>query len=167
MTEFFAASAVAILVFLGGFYGLSGPLGPQAACVLAYLAALLVFLGVIGGGKALRTYAQGREPEEKHGVARYFSFDVDHKVVGVQYTVAALIIFLVGGGLALTMRLELARHGLQFLTPEQYLTVMSLHGMTMVVVALIATSGGIGKKIGSVSAQTPSQKRACGPCASN
>jgi cytochrome c oxidase subunit 1 len=68
-------------------------------------------------------------------------------VVGIQYTVAAVIIFLVGGILALTMRLELARHGLQFLTPEQYLTVMSLHGITMVVVALIATAGGLGNFI--------------------
>ena len=147
MTEFIAAFVAGIVVFVAGFAGLSGPLGPQAACVLAYLAALLVFVGVVGGAKALRAYAQGREPEEKHGVARYFSFDVDHKVVGVQYTAAAVIIFLVGGVLALIMRLELARHGLQFLTPEQYITVMSLHGITMVVVALIATAGGLGNFI--------------------
>ncbi len=147
MTEFIAAFVAGIAVFVAGFAGLCGPLGPQAACVLAYLAALLVFLGVVGGAKALRTYAQGREPEEKHGVARYFSFDVDHKVVGVQYTAAAVIIFLVGGVLAMIMRLELAKHGLQFLTPDQYLTVMSLHGITMVVVALIATAGGLGNFI--------------------
>ena len=147
MTEFFAATVAGLIVFVAGYAGLSGPLGPQAACVLGYLAALLVYLGVVGGAKAMRTYALGVEPEEKHGVARYFSFDVDHKVVGIQYTVAAVIIFLVGGLLALIMRLELARHGLQYLTPEQYVTVMSLHGITMVVVALIATAGGLGNFI--------------------
>jgi cytochrome c oxidase subunit 1 len=144
MTEFVAAFIAGIVVFVVGYFGLAGPLGPQAACVLGYLAALFVFLGVVGGAKALRTYAAGVEPEEKHGAARYFSFDVDHKVVGIQYTAAAILIFLVGGTLALIMRLELARHGLQFLTPDQYVTVMSLHGITMVVVALIATAGGLG-----------------------
>lgn len=147
MTEFLAAVVAGVVVFLAGFLGLAGPLGPQAACVLGYLAALLVFLAVVGGAKAMRTYATGAEPEEKRGWARYFSFDVDHKVVGIQYTAAAVVIFLVGGVLALTMRLELARHGLQFLTPEQYVTVMSLHGITMVVVALIATAGGLGNFI--------------------
>ncbi|MBI2788533.1 MAG: cbb3-type cytochrome c oxidase subunit I [Elusimicrobia bacterium] len=144
MTEFFASLAAGVVVFVAGYLGLRGPLGPQGACVLAYLASLLAVLGVVGGAKAMRSYALGREPEEKHGVARYFSFDVDHKVVGIQYTAAAVVIFLVGGLLALTMRLELARHGLQYLTPEQYVTVMSLHGITMVVVALIATAGGLG-----------------------
>ncbi|MEQ1919477.1 MAG: hypothetical protein ABL955_09770, partial [Elusimicrobiota bacterium] len=82
MTEFFAAFVAGIVVFVAGYLGLAGPLGPQAACVLGYLAALFVFLGVVGGVKAMRSYAMGREPEEKHGLARYFSFDVDHKVVG-------------------------------------------------------------------------------------
>src|SRR4051812_22726152 len=114
MTQFPAALAAAVVVFVGLFTSLAGPLGPQASCVIGYLAALLVFLAVVGGGAALRTYALGTEPPEKHGFARYLSFDVDHKVVGVQYIAAALTIFLVGGVLALIMRLELAKHGLQY-----------------------------------------------------
>jgi cytochrome c oxidase subunit 1 len=144
MTEFFAALISSIVIFALGAAFLAGPLGAQAACVVGYLAALLTFLGVVGGYKALLSYAAGAEPAEKHGVARYFSFDVDHKVVGVQYIAAALIVFVFGGIMALLMRLELAHHGLQFLSNQQYNTTMSLHGIAMVVVALIATAGGIG-----------------------
>ncbi len=147
MTDFFVALVTGAALFAFGTWGLTGLIGAQAATVLAYLAALLSFLALVGGAKALRTYASGHEPEEKLGLARYFSFDVDHKVVGVQYIAAALIVFLVGGALAMIMRLELARHGLQFLTHEQYNTVMSLHGISMVVVALIAIIGGIGNFI--------------------
>ncbi len=147
MTRFLSALIAGIVVFVAGFAGLKGPLGPQAACAVGYLAALLVFLGAVGGAGALRSYASGQEPAEGHGSTRYLSFDVDHKVVGVQYIGAALVIFLVGGLFALLMRLELAKHGLQFLTPEQYVTVMTMHGITMVVVALIATAGGLGNFI--------------------
>ncbi len=144
MTEFFAALVSGIALFGLGSYFLAGVLGAQAACVVSYLAALLAFLGLIGGGKALRSYARGAEPAEKHGAARYLSFDVDHKVVGVQYIAAAMVVFMFGGVMALIMRLELAHHGLQYLTLQQYNTTMSLHGISMVIVALIATAGGIG-----------------------
>ncbi|MFI5360962.1 MAG: cbb3-type cytochrome c oxidase subunit I [Elusimicrobiota bacterium] len=144
MTDFFVALVSGIALFGLGAYFLAGFLGTQGACVVGYLGALLAFLGLIGGGKALRTYARGEEPAEKHGVSRYFSFDVDHKVVGVQYIAAALVVFVFGGIMALLMRLELAHHGLQYLTLQQYNTTMSLHGISMVIVALIATAGGIG-----------------------
>ncbi|MFI5345596.1 MAG: cbb3-type cytochrome c oxidase subunit I [Elusimicrobiota bacterium] len=144
MTEFFVALVSGIALFGLGSYFLADVLGAQAACVVSYLAALLTFLGLIGGGKALRSYARGQEPAEKHGLVRYFSFDVDHKVVGVQYIGAALIVFVFGGLMALLMRLELAHHGLQYMTLQQYNTTMSLHGISMVVVALIATAGGLG-----------------------
>jgi len=144
MTDFFVALVSGIALFAAGNLVLAGPLGAQAACVVSYLAALFAFLGLIGGAKALRTYAAGAEPAEKHGAARWFSFDVDHKVVGVQYIAAALVVFTFGGIMALLMRLELAHHGLQFLTLQQYNTTMSLHGISMVIVALIATAGGIG-----------------------
>lgn len=144
MTNFLIALGGFAAVFTALQLSLQGALGAQAACALAYLAGLLSFLWLIGGGAALRSYAAGAEPAQEHGWQRYLSFDVDHKVVGVQYVAAALTLFLVGGLLAFVMRLELARHGLQFLTPQQYNTVISLHGIAMVVVALIATAGGIG-----------------------
>lgn len=44
----------------------------------------------------------------------------DPKVLGVMYIVTSFVFFVVGGLLALLMRAELARPGLQFLAPEQY-----------------------------------------------
>ncbi|MEK7389070.1 MAG: cbb3-type cytochrome c oxidase subunit I [Elusimicrobiota bacterium] len=144
MTDLIFGLVSGVGAFVLGSAVLGRLLGPQAAAVLSYLASLLIFLAVVGGAKALRSYARGAHPEEKHGLARYFSFDVDHKVVGIQYTAAALIVFLVGGLMALIMRLELARHGLQFLSPQQYNSIMTMHGISMVIVALIATAGGLG-----------------------
>jgi len=144
MKGFIVALVVGLAVMAAGSYFLVEPLGAQAAAVLGYLAALLSFLALVGGGKALRGYADGAEPPEAHDWTRYFSFDLDHKVIGTQYGVAALIVFLFGGIMALIMRLELAHHGLQFLTLQQYNTVMTLHGISMVVVALIGTAGSFG-----------------------
>ena len=144
MIDFAAALTYGTVVFGLGTFLLGKLLGPQAAAVLCYLAGLLVFLGRLGGWAAIGTWKQGRPPFEKQGSARYFSFDGDHKVVGLQYTAAALVVFLFSGVMALVMRLELSRHGLQFLTNDQYGTIMTLHGIGMVVVALIATAGGIG-----------------------
>lgn len=144
MGRFLAALAAGAGLFALGAALLEGPLGTQGAAVVGYLAGLLVFLAVVGGGAALRSWTRGEEPAELRGWARYFSFDVDHKVVGVQYTAASLGVFLIAGVMALVMRLELARHGLQFLTPDKYNTVMTLHGIGMTVVALTVIAGGIG-----------------------
>ncbi|MBI4346697.1 MAG: cbb3-type cytochrome c oxidase subunit I [Elusimicrobia bacterium] len=147
MTRFLTAVAAFVAVLGLGGWALARPLGPQGAAVAAYLAALFLFLGLVGGWDALRGYAQGREPLEGHGWTRYLAFDVDHKAVGVQYLAAAVLVFIVSGTWALVMRLELSRHGLQFLSPTTYTTIMSLHGIGMVVVALIALAGGIGNFI--------------------
>ncbi|NNN07215.1 MAG: cytochrome c oxidase subunit I [Elusimicrobia bacterium] len=147
MSRFISAVVVGILLMGLGTRLLAGPLGSQAAAALSYLAALLTYLGLIGGAQALRSYADGQEPPEERGWRRFFAFDLDHKVIGVQYGVATLIVFLFGGVMALIMRLELSHHGMQFLTYQQYNTAMTLHGISMVVVALIGTAGSFGNFI--------------------
>ena len=44
----------------------------------------------------------------------------DAKQIGLLYMTTAFVFFLVGGVMAMLMRAELARPGLQFLSPEQY-----------------------------------------------
>ncbi len=144
MTRLISAVAAWAAVFGLGTAVLGRALGPQPAAVLSYLGALVCFLGIIGGWRALWSYTDGGEPAERHGALRYFGFDCDHKAVGIQYTAAALGVFVFSGVMALLMRAELSRHGLQFLSNEQYATIMTLHGIGMVVVALISTAGGIG-----------------------
>ncbi|HEU5269017.1 MAG TPA: cytochrome c oxidase subunit I [Jatrophihabitans sp.] len=55
----------------------------------------------------------------------------DPKVLGVMYIVTSFAFFMVGGLLALLMRAELARPGLQFLAPEQYNQLFTMHGTIM------------------------------------
>src|SRR3954462_4147191 len=52
----------------------------------------------------------------------------DHKTIGLMYLTTAFTWFLVGGLMAMLMRGELARPGLQFLSPEQYNQLFTMHG---------------------------------------
>jgi cytochrome c oxidase subunit I len=55
----------------------------------------------------------------------------DAKVVGLMYLVTSFAFFLAGGLLALLMRAELARPGLQFFSTEQYNQLFTMHGTLM------------------------------------
>jgi cytochrome c oxidase subunit I len=44
----------------------------------------------------------------------------DHKKIGTLYLVTAFVFFLVGGVMALLMRAELARPGMQIMSQEQF-----------------------------------------------
>src|SRR3954451_1242281 len=55
----------------------------------------------------------------------------DHKTIGLMYLTTAFSWFVVGGVLAMLMRGELARPGLQFLSPQQYNQLFTMHGTVM------------------------------------
>jgi cytochrome c oxidase subunit 1 len=55
----------------------------------------------------------------------------DHKTIGKMYLVTALFFFLAAGIMALLMRAELARPGMQFLTTEEYNQLVTIHGTIM------------------------------------
>jgi cytochrome c oxidase subunit 1 len=55
----------------------------------------------------------------------------DHKRIGHLYLITTFIWFLFGGLLALIMRAELARPGLQFISVEQYNQLFTMHGTIM------------------------------------
>src|SRR5690606_37244093 len=57
-------------------------------------------------------------PPGKPAWVRYFSVDYNHKIIGIQYGVTAIIMLMIGGGFAVIFRTELARSGLQFLQPD-------------------------------------------------
>jgi len=86
----------------------------------------------------------GKRPPLKHGPpegrpewTRYLNVDVNHKVIGIQYGITGLFVFLVGGLFALIFRLELTQPGMQFLTYEKYNTLFSAHGIVMIVSILL------------------------------
>jgi cytochrome c oxidase subunit 1 len=55
----------------------------------------------------------------------------DHKLIGKMYLVTSFVFFLAAGLMALLMRGELARPGLQFLSLEQYNQLFTMHGTIM------------------------------------
>ncbi|GAA5069627.1 cytochrome c oxidase subunit I [Nocardia callitridis] len=55
----------------------------------------------------------------------------DPKMLGTMYLVTAMSFFFIGGLLALLMRGELARPGIQFLSPEQFNQLFTMHGTIM------------------------------------
>lgn len=57
---------------------------------------------------------------------------VDHKDLGIRYLFTAFCFLLVVGLEALAMRIQLARADQNFLTPEMYDQIFSMHGITMI-----------------------------------
>ncbi|MFJ9787650.1 cytochrome c oxidase subunit I [Amycolatopsis sp. NPDC101161] len=55
----------------------------------------------------------------------------DPKQIGLLYLTTSFAFFMAGGAMALLMRGELARPGLQFLSPEQYNQLFTMHGTIM------------------------------------
>src|SRR5207248_5553306 len=56
---------------------------------------------------------------------------VNHKHIGKRFIVTAFIFFLLGGLLAVLMRLQLARPDNTFLSADKYNQIFTMHGSTM------------------------------------
>ncbi len=117
----------------------------EPAWVFGALVGVLSFLAGSGVVTDWWKWAQGIETAEHHedpaGWEKYLSVSLDHKVIGIQYTVTALALILIGGLFALIFRTELAESGRQFLSLNMYNTLMSLHGMIMIVSILLGIAG--------------------------
>ncbi len=55
----------------------------------------------------------------------------DHKTIGLMYTTASFMFFIIGGIMAMLMRAELAQPEMQYLSPEQYNQLLTMHGTIM------------------------------------
>jgi len=71
-----------------------------------------------------------RNPLPGSAIARLIR-TTDAKQIGLMYLITSFAFFLVGGFMALIMRAELARPGEQFLSPEQYNQLFTMHGTIM------------------------------------
>lgn len=117
--------------------------------VIGYSFALVGWLFGIGLWDAAGRQWVGLEPipYRAKGWRRYLGFHTDHKVVGIQYGITFVTLLLIAGLLALTMRVELMDPGRTILGPAGYNRLMSLHGFTMVLVAVTALPGMFGNYI--------------------
>jgi|TARA_B100001971_G_C18267192_1_gene594385 cytochrome c oxidase subunit 1 len=141
------SAVVGLLIGLGigtGIAALTGNDPAEINITFGYLFGLIGWLLGIGVWDNWVREWIGRERRSftSEGWRRYFGFSLDHKVIGVQYLVTFVILFLLAGIFALIMRLELADAGDGLIGPDYYNTIMSLHGIIMVAVAVAAIIGG-------------------------
>ncbi|MFI0907118.1 cytochrome c oxidase subunit I [Streptomyces sioyaensis] len=71
----------------------------------------------------------------------------DHKKIGHLYLITSFGFFLVGGVLALVMRAELARPGLQIIGPEQFNQAVTMHGTIMLLLFATPAFAGFANEI--------------------
>jgi cytochrome c oxidase subunit I len=75
----------------------------------------------------------------------YFTFNIDHKVIGIQYIVMGFFFYLVGGAMAVAMRTELRTPDPDFVDPSLYNALLTNHGTIMIFLWVIPTTiGGFG-----------------------
>jgi len=63
---------------------------------------------------------------------RRWLFTTNHKDVGVLYLITSLYLFVLGGTLALLLRVQLAQPGSNFLPSDQFSQAVTMHGLVMV-----------------------------------
>ena len=141
-----AGAVVGYLVghVLGNFLG-SGyqqlPLSDSSdlPIVLGYLLAIVGWLGGLGVFNDLGRQLAGRpaapsDPladEELTGLAKYFRYSLDHKVVGLQYLVGMIIYFCTAGLFAMAIRTELLSPTQHVFTSQAYVEIVGEHGTMM------------------------------------
>ncbi|MCW2884080.1 MAG: cytochrome c oxidase, subunit [Streptosporangiaceae bacterium] len=68
---------------------------------------------------------------ERGSVVVSWLTSTDHKVIGYLYLITSFVFFLLAGVMAMVIRAELARPGLQFLSRQQYNQLFTIHGTVM------------------------------------
>jgi cytochrome c oxidase subunit 1 len=121
-----------------------------AITIVALIAVPLFFLVGLGTADYWFYWAAGKptraEDHSAHGARTwrdYFRVNTDHKVIGIQYVVTSFFFLLVGGLLAMLMRAELTQPGMQFVTPEQFNGLFSVHASLLIFLFVIPVFAGL------------------------
>ncbi len=138
---FLAGSGLA--AFLRNLMGLD-PWVAEPVVVVGYVFGLFGWLLGIGvwGSWAKEWLGLAHYASPGEGWSRYFRFSTDHKVIGIQYLVTMFVLLLLGGVLAVLIRIELMDPQGVFMGVTNFNTAMSLHGIIMVAVAVAIIMGG-------------------------
>jgi cytochrome c oxidase subunit 1 len=116
---------------------------------ISLLTVPLFFLGGIGCFDYWLRWASGRtvvDDHADHGAKSwrdYFKVNTDHKVIGIQYIVVAVFFMFAGGLMAMLVRAELAAPGRQFVDPNTYNGVFSVHATLLIFLFVIPIYAGI------------------------
>jgi cytochrome c oxidase subunit 1 len=119
------------------------------ALVLGYLFATLGWLGGLGVFNDVFRQIAGRparapEPEETTGLARYFRYTLDHKVIGIQYLVGMVGYFCTAGLFAMAIRTELLSPTTHVFGPGTYIEIVGEHGTMMMMLMSSVVLGPFG-----------------------
>src|SRR5579859_5610543 len=120
------------------------------AWVIFFFIGIGAFDGVFKWGFARREQTTAEELQwagKDQGLWRYFRYTTDHKVVGMQYLATVFVLFFAGSIGAFMIRLEQSTPGAIFFTPSTYNTIVGMHGILMIVAAIIMVSGPFGNFI--------------------
>jgi cytochrome c oxidase subunit I len=116
----------------------------------ALTTAPLGFLAGLGAFDYWVSWAIGSptRPEDHSGHGAYswkdyFRVNTDHKVIGIQYVTTTIFFFLAGGLLAMLVRAELARPGVDFVDTQTYNSLFSTHAALMIFLFIIPAFAGL------------------------
>lgn len=88
----------------------------------------------LGGAEARQEIKAARRP----ALSEYLRWSVDHKIIGVQYGVTSLLFFIIGGALAMGIRLELWTPELDLMVSgAAYNSLFTMHGTIMIFLFII------------------------------
>jgi cytochrome c oxidase subunit 1 len=113
--------------------------------VVGWLAGLGVFNDILRQlvGKPTAV-ANGLPEHETSGLARYFRYSLDHKVVGLQYLVGMIIYFCTAGLFAMGIRTELLSPTHHVFTSQVYVEIVGEHGTMMMMLMTSVILGPFG-----------------------
>src|SRR5258707_14340540 len=147
----FAGFGFGLVVLLRWWGNYQPLLDWQPLTLVAFLVtAPIGFLAGIGTFDYWAGYAIGRptQPEHHsgHGARSWrdcFRVNTDHKVIGVQYLTTTIFFFFAGGLLAMLVRAELAKPGVQYVDPQTYNGLFSVHASLMIFLFVIPAFAGL------------------------
>lgn len=87
--------------------------------------------------------AQGVQNEESQDWRRYFTFNKDHKVIGIQYLVTTFTFFLIAGLFAMIIRGELVTPQSDLVDRSLYNALFTIHGTAMIFLWTIPSQTGL------------------------
>ena len=118
--------------------------------VLGYLFGTVGWLAGLGVFNDLGRLMVGKPlPDIEHapesGLAKYFRYTLDHKVVGIQYLFGMITYFLTGGLFAMAIRTELLSPTYHIMSASSYLMVVGEHSTMMMMMMSSVVLGPFGQ----------------------
>jgi len=118
--------------------------------VLGYVLAIVGWLVGLGVFNDLARQVTGRPAmeanghAESRGIAQYFRYSLDHKVVGIQYLIGMLIYFCTAGLFAMAIRAELLSPVHHIFSSSAYVEIVGEHGTMMMMLMTSVILGPFG-----------------------